>query len=160
MLHEPAAKSKPDPASPFKTRLGVWMFILYCLVYAGFVFANVFTEGRAMQEMVFGGLNLAVVYGIGLIVFALLLAVVYNHLCTSREKRMKRGRLSGTGVLRPMQYSIVLPFSSRPQIPMAVRFTSTVFAQTVRVYGVLDSQGMSSEKRLPPPLPSLTTFSA
>lgn len=90
MLHEPAATSKPDPASPFKTRLGVWMFLLYCAVYAGFVFTNVFTEGEAMQEVVLGGLNLAVVYGMGLIVFALVLAVLYNNRCTAKEKEFAK----------------------------------------------------------------------
>lgn len=88
MLHEPAAVSTRDPSSPFKTRLGVWMFLLYCVIYAGFVFTNVFTEGEAMQEVVFSGLNLAVVYGMGLIIFALVLALIYNHKCTAKEKEL------------------------------------------------------------------------
>jgi len=88
MHHEPAQDSGPDPASGYKTRLGVWMFIIYCVVYAGFVFTNVFTEGKAMQVIVFSGLNLAVVYGVGLIVFALVLALIYNWLCTKKEAEM------------------------------------------------------------------------
>ncbi len=88
MHHEPAQDSGPDPASGYKTRLGVVMFIIYCVVYAGFVFTNVFTEGKAMQVIVFSGLNLAVVYGIGLIVFALVLALIYNAMCTKKEKEM------------------------------------------------------------------------
>jgi uncharacterized membrane protein (DUF485 family) len=63
------------------------MFIIYCVVYAGFVFTNVLSEGRAMQTIVVAGLNLAVVYGVGLIVFALVLALIYNFLCTKKEKR-------------------------------------------------------------------------
>ncbi|MBK7702705.1 MAG: DUF485 domain-containing protein [bacterium] len=85
MLHEPARSSGPDPASGYKTRLGVVMFIIYCVVYAGFVMTNVINEGRAMQTIVFAGLNLAVVYGFGLIIFALVLALLYNHLCTPRS---------------------------------------------------------------------------
>ncbi len=88
MHHEPAQDSGPDPASGYKTRLGVWMFAIYCVVYAGFVFLNVFTEGKAMQVMVFSGLNLAVVYGMGLIVFALVLALIYNWLCTKKETEL------------------------------------------------------------------------
>jgi uncharacterized membrane protein (DUF485 family) len=92
MLHEPARDSGPDPASPYKTRLGLWMFLFYCLCYAGFVLVNVATEGRAMQAIVLAGLNLAVVYGMGLIVLALVMALVYNHLCTKRERELKDPR--------------------------------------------------------------------
>jgi uncharacterized membrane protein (DUF485 family) len=86
MLHGPAGDSGPDPAQSYKTRLGVKMFAIYCVVYAAFVVLNVFDEGSAMQTIVFSGLNLAVVYGIGLIVFALILALIYNFLCTKKEK--------------------------------------------------------------------------
>ena len=34
------------------------------------------------------GLNLAVVYGMGLIIFALILALIYNHLCTQKEREL------------------------------------------------------------------------
>jgi uncharacterized membrane protein (DUF485 family) len=88
MLHGPAQNSGPDPASRYKSRLGVIMFILYCFVYAGFVFTNVLTEGKAMQTIVFAGLNLAVVYGMGLIILALILALIYNAMCTAKEKEL------------------------------------------------------------------------
>lgn len=88
MHHGPAPEHGPDPASRYKSRLGVRMFLLYCVVYAGFVLINVFTEGRAMQTIVFAGLNLAVVYGMGLIILALVLAVIYNRLCSAKEKEL------------------------------------------------------------------------
>jgi uncharacterized membrane protein (DUF485 family) len=88
MHHGPATESAPDPASRYKSRLGVWMFLCYCLVYAGFVLTNVVSEGKAMQTIVVAGLNLAVVYGMGLIVLALVLALVYNALCTAKEKEL------------------------------------------------------------------------
>ncbi|MFN2371391.1 MAG: DUF485 domain-containing protein [Candidatus Krumholzibacteriia bacterium] len=94
MLHEPAQNSGPDPAVGYKTRLGVVMFLIYCVVYAGFVLANVVAGGRVMQVIVFAGLNLAVVYGMGLIVLALVQALIYNHLCTRREHALGVG---GTG---------------------------------------------------------------
>lgn len=89
MHHGPAQESAPDPASRYKSRLGVWMFLFYCLVYAGFVFTNVLTEGQAMQTIVFAGMNLAVVYGMGLIILALILALIYNCLCTAKEKELQ-----------------------------------------------------------------------
>ena len=78
MLHEPAAKFGADPAFAYKRRLGVWMFILYALIYAGFVVINLVRPGL-MEKAVVAGLNLAVVYGFGLIIFALVLALIYNR---------------------------------------------------------------------------------
>jgi uncharacterized membrane protein (DUF485 family) len=88
MLHEPAGDSGPDPASAYKSRLGLRMFFFYCVFYAGFVLINVGTEGKAMQTIVLMGLNLAVVYGMSLIVLALVMALIYNHLCTAKEKEL------------------------------------------------------------------------
>lgn len=91
-MHQgPATESGPDPASGYKTRLGVIMFIIYCIFYVGFVLTNVLTEGEAMQIIVFMGLNIAVVYGMGLIILALVMALIYNHLCTSKERELGAG---------------------------------------------------------------------
>ncbi len=87
MLHEPAADSGPDNASAYKTRIGLYMFALYSLIYAGFVVINV-TKPVLMEKVVFAGLNLAVVYGFGLIILALVLALIYNAMCTKEEKRV------------------------------------------------------------------------
>ncbi len=87
MLHAPAADSGPDLASKYKTRIGLWMFAFYSLVYAGFVVINV-TQPVLMEKFIFAGLNLAVVYGFGLIVLALVLALIYNAMCTKEEKRV------------------------------------------------------------------------
>ncbi len=87
MLHEPAAKAGKDPASPFKTKIGGWMFWLYALIYIGFVGINL-VQPALMEETVFMGLNLAVTYGFVLIVFALILALIYNHLCTAKEAEL------------------------------------------------------------------------
>ncbi len=88
-MHQgPAPESGPDPASGYKTRLGVVMFTIYCVVYVGFILTNVLSEGEAMQIILFMGLNLAVVYGVGLIVLALVMALIYNHKCTSKEKEL------------------------------------------------------------------------
>ena len=69
-------------------KLGVWMFLLYAIIYAGFVAVNVVSP-KLMEAKVLFGLNLAVVYGFGLILFALVLALIYNKLCTNKERAAK-----------------------------------------------------------------------
>jgi uncharacterized membrane protein (DUF485 family) len=84
MMHEPAASAGRDPAFAFKRRLGVIMFLAYGAVYAGFIAVNLVSP-VLMEAIVGAGLNLAVVYGLGLIVLALLLALVYNRACGRKE---------------------------------------------------------------------------
>ncbi|MFA7331629.1 MAG: DUF485 domain-containing protein [Candidatus Delongbacteria bacterium] len=93
MLHKPAAPTGKDPSSAFKARLGVWMFAVYALIYVGFVAINI-ADPLAMEHTVFAGLNLAVVYGMGLILVALVLALVYDRVCSVRERLLasKEGR--------------------------------------------------------------------
>ncbi|AMV71350.1 hypothetical protein JCM30471_31870 [Desulfuromonas carbonis] len=88
MGHGPAVKLGKDNASSYKTRLGIWMFIAYTLVYAGFVVINA-TRPHLMEEIVFGQ-TLAVVYGFGLLGLALVLAVIYNSLCNAAEARLNK----------------------------------------------------------------------
>jgi uncharacterized membrane protein (DUF485 family) len=87
MFHGPAAKVGKDPATPYKTRLGVWMFILYSLIYAVFVAISV-TDVSILEAQGVLGMNLAVVFGFGLIIVALVLAVIYNHMCTKKEHEL------------------------------------------------------------------------
>ena len=87
MLHEPAKQSGPDAASDYKARLGVRMFLLYCAVYAGFVAINLVSP-TMMERTVLWGMNLAVVYGMGLILFAVLLAIAYDLACRRRERML------------------------------------------------------------------------
>ncbi len=88
MGHGPAVKLGKDNAVDYKTRLGIGMFIFYTLFYVGFMAIN--TLKPSLMEMTFGGLNLAIVYGIGLIVFAFVLAIVYNRLCNKAEARFNK----------------------------------------------------------------------
>jgi uncharacterized membrane protein (DUF485 family) len=88
MGHGPAVKLGKDNASEYKTRIGIWMFIAYTLFYGGFIAIN--TVKPTLMEEKIAGLNLAVVYGMGLIISAFLLAIVYNHFCTAAEKRLNR----------------------------------------------------------------------
>lgn len=92
MLHEPAAQSGPDASAPYKQRLGVWMFLMYAAIYAAFVAINLLRPLWMEKEIIFG-LNLAVTYGFGLIVVALIMALIYNAMCGSHES----GNESGEG---------------------------------------------------------------
>ena len=84
MSHDADTPQSADHAESYKTRLGVWMFCLYAAIYGGFVAINV-VKPVLMEARVICGLNLAVVYGMGLIVCALVLAIVYNRMCNARE---------------------------------------------------------------------------
>lgn len=86
MNHGPAAKLGKDNASAAKTKLGIILFFVYSLIYAGFVFLNTVSPS-SMEATVFIGLNLAVVYGFGLILLAIVMGVIYNHICTGYEDK-------------------------------------------------------------------------
>lgn len=77
----------PDNASVYKVRIGIYMILLYALVYFIFIVINI-TNPLLMERIIFSGLNLAVVYGIGLIIFALILALIYNSMCSKKEAEL------------------------------------------------------------------------
>ena len=89
MLHEPVGSSGPDPAFSYKKRIGVRMFLVYSVVYAGFVLVNLLRP-RTMEAIVFAGVNVASVYGFGLIIFAILLSLFYALLCSRREHELEQ----------------------------------------------------------------------
>ncbi len=84
MHHGPSTEWKADKASSLKELLGKWMFLLYTTVYAGFIFINVFAPNFMGIDV--GSFNVAIVYGFGLIVFAIFLAFAYNHVGTHAEE--------------------------------------------------------------------------
>ena len=92
MDHGPAVQLGVDHASKKKTKLGVWLFILYTIVYGIFVAIGV-ANYEAMGKLVIGQQNLAVVYGFGLIVFAIILGIIYNWICTRYENKYNLGGL-------------------------------------------------------------------
>ncbi len=65
-------------------RLGLLLFTVYTLLYGAFMLLNAFAPA-VMATVVFAGLNLAVVYGLGLIVVAFVLALLYAWLCRARR---------------------------------------------------------------------------
>ena len=87
--HGPAAKLGKDNASEWKSKLGVKLFWVYGLIYAGFVGINTLKPEMMKNNALFG-MNLAVVYGMGLIVLAIIMGVVYNHFCTKKEDELNK----------------------------------------------------------------------
>jgi uncharacterized membrane protein (DUF485 family) len=66
----------PDADDRFNSRLGLWLFALYCATYGLFMVLAAFYPA-AMALRIGGRVNLAITYGFGLIVFAGVLALVY-----------------------------------------------------------------------------------
>lgn len=87
-------ESDTDFASDKKAKLGVKFFFIYLFFYAGFVAIGVFNY-ELLAYPVFGGINLALFYGIGLIVFAVLLGIVYNFFCSRYEDDMNGEESNG-----------------------------------------------------------------
>ncbi|MCG5056238.1 MAG: DUF485 domain-containing protein [Myxococcales bacterium] len=61
-------------------RYGLWLFAVYLAFYGGFMALNVLSP-ETMKGAALFGLNVAIVYGMFLIVAALGLALVYTRLC-------------------------------------------------------------------------------
>ena len=79
-MHGPNTSEARDPASErHNARLGLILFAIYLLAYAAYMLVNAFSP-KWMDEVV-GGVNVAVVSGLGLIGGAVLLAVVYAFAC-------------------------------------------------------------------------------
>ena len=89
MSHGPSVEWKEDKCAGKKAKIGVIMFLIYAVVYAGFVIINV--TNPKLMKLDIGSLNLAIVYGFGLIALAIVEAVIYNHRC-SRMGRQSRKR--------------------------------------------------------------------
>ena len=74
-MTDPSPRPDSDHTIARNARYGLWLFFIYVLFYAGFVAISAFKFDALRAEI--GGVNLAVVYGLGLIVLAFLLALVY-----------------------------------------------------------------------------------
>jgi uncharacterized membrane protein (DUF485 family) len=89
MLHEPAVVIGKDNAAAKKSKLGVILFIVYTLIYSGFVLIGL-TKPELLGVEIIGGQNLAIIYGFGLIVLAIVMGFVYNYFCTRMENKMNK----------------------------------------------------------------------
>jgi uncharacterized membrane protein (DUF485 family) len=82
-----------DPYSSavaYNARLGVVLFLIYLLLYVGFIYLSAFQRERMAAEII-GRVNLAVVYGLGLIVAAFVMALLYMVLCRREPAQSEPG---------------------------------------------------------------------
>ncbi len=89
MLHEPAVKLDKDHASERKSKLGVKLFFVYLIIYAGFVAIGLI-KPELMGMEAFGGQNIAIIYGFGLIVLAIIMGFIYNYACSKLEDKLNK----------------------------------------------------------------------
>jgi len=75
--------------SAANARAGLWLFFAYLALYAGFMGLAAFAP-KIMGVPVLAGVNLAITYGVGLIVGALVVAAIYMWLC-GRNARVADG---------------------------------------------------------------------
>jgi uncharacterized membrane protein (DUF485 family) len=83
MAHGPATEWKKEKSEDFKTKMGLIMFGIYTPIYLAFIFICVFSPSAMSTNI--GYLNVAIVFGFGLIVLAIVQALVYNRICSKRE---------------------------------------------------------------------------
>jgi uncharacterized membrane protein (DUF485 family) len=71
------------PTIARNARVGLWLFAVYLILYGGFIVLSAFYPERMRQPAV-GGVNLAVTYGLVLILGAFVLALVYMFFVRGR----------------------------------------------------------------------------
>ena len=76
---DPPSLARHDAHVSPNVRLGLVLFFLYLTLYLGFIAIATF-KYELLARTPFGGVNLAIIYGIGLIVAALILAAIYMAL--------------------------------------------------------------------------------
>jgi uncharacterized membrane protein (DUF485 family) len=82
VLHEPSHEREAEQPGLVSrnTRSGLLLFAVYLVFYAGFMGLSTFSP-ETMKARPLGGINLAILYGFGLIGLAFVLAIVYLVLC-------------------------------------------------------------------------------
>ena len=82
----PASAAAPDQRAAHdahispNSKLGLGMFVIYLALYLGFMGIAAYRY-ELFASAPFGGVNLAILYGMALIVAALVLALIYMMLC-------------------------------------------------------------------------------
>ena len=84
MEHGPSTEWRTEKSQAFKTKLGLIMFAIYTPIYLAFIFLAVISPTTMAKDV--GQLNVAIVYGFGIIIIAILQAIIYNWICSNKEK--------------------------------------------------------------------------
>jgi uncharacterized membrane protein (DUF485 family) len=72
----PPTPPAPPPRIPVASRLGLALFLVYVMLYGGFM-GLVLARPDLLARRLAGGVNLALIAGLGLIAAAFLLALIY-----------------------------------------------------------------------------------
>lgn len=84
MSQGPPTESTLAKSEGYKSRLGIYMFVIYTALYLVFVFMCVLFPKMVGNSV--GKLNIAITFGFGLIIIAIIQALIYNFMCSKREK--------------------------------------------------------------------------
>jgi uncharacterized membrane protein (DUF485 family) len=84
MQHGAPTEWKREKSEAYKTKLGLIMIGIYTALYLIFMFLSVLNP--RLMAIDIGSLNLAIAYGFALIIIAIVQAVIYNYLCSRKEK--------------------------------------------------------------------------
>ncbi|HEX8524721.1 MAG TPA: DUF485 domain-containing protein [Tepidisphaeraceae bacterium] len=77
--------SQRGPVERHNARIGMALFLIYVLLYAGFMGLSAFAP-QVMSQTAVGGANVAIIYGLGLILAAVVLALIYTVVCRGGER--------------------------------------------------------------------------
>ena len=72
------------------TRVGMILFAIYLLLYGGFVFLSGWSP-ESLESKPVAGVNLAILYGFGLIIAAFALALLYGLLARRSDEAPQQG---------------------------------------------------------------------
>jgi uncharacterized membrane protein (DUF485 family) len=99
--HKPSEHVERETAAMAarNARYGLRLFFAYLVFYGGFVVLNAFRP--QWMGTTWGGINIAVSYGFGLILLALVLALVYGWLCRHLEEAPPSQTATGSEEPRP-----------------------------------------------------------
>jgi uncharacterized membrane protein (DUF485 family) len=87
-----AAADEHPEISAANSRAGLVLFFVYLAFYAAFVGLAAFSPDM-MAAPALGGVNLAVCYGLGLILAAFVVAALYMMACAHSARRLARGTI-------------------------------------------------------------------
>lgn len=81
-MNKPAPPSSPEVLAirSYNARMGLVLFAFYLAAYIGFVYLSAMRQDVLKQPSL-GGVNIAVLYGFGLIVGAFVVSIIYMFLC-------------------------------------------------------------------------------
>src|SRR3954470_22452892 len=91
-----AAGDDHPEVSSANARAGLMLFFIYLTFYAGFMGLAAFAP-QAMGRPVLAGVNLAITYGMGLIVGALVVAALYMWACARNARLYSEPEASASG---------------------------------------------------------------